>query len=893
MLGRTLDHYRIEAKLGEGGMGVVYQARDLHLDRLVAIKVLPHDRLADPARKQRFAQEARAASALNHPNIVTIHDIRSQDGVDFIVMEYVEGRTLDALVRPRALPPAQALPLAVQIADALAKAHAAGILHRDLKPSNLMVTAEGRVKILDFGLAKLLDAADSTPEGSTLTGRPLTEEGVVVGTAAYMSPEQAEGRPLDARSDIFSFGTILYEMTTGRRPFTGDSWLSILSRIVSEDPRPPAEISAAIPVELEKIILRCLRKTPARRYQSMADLKVALEDLAAESESARKTPAPRRRWVSVAILPVLLLAGYLAWRFARGPESAEPLAAIPLSTRPGVHRYPTFSPDGNHIAFTWHGSKNDNPDIYVQQIGSAGEPLRLTNDPGDDHSPVWSPDGKWIAFLRRRWESRSNEVRLVPPLGGPERKIAEILMMNPSVWAPYMTWCADSSCLVASHTPGEGKPPALFVVSLDGEKRQLTDPQPPSAGDTNPSISPDGSALIFRRNASGPFTGQLFHLALGEGMTAAAEPRRITPPNLDAGAPAWMPDGREILFSLGHGGLRRLALTGGDPDRSAPARLPYVGENGQMPVVSRPLPGRPPRLAYIRVLRDFNFWRVETPAPGAAATSPPVASALSSTKEDYHPDFSPDGRRVAFGSARVGDSEIWVAAPDGSNAVRLTTGATGSGFPRWSPDGERILYLASPEGQWEVYVVPAAGGRPRNVTSHPSMDAWATFSADGKWIYFTSDRSGGFQLWKVPSSGGEALQLTRNGAILPRESPDGAWIYYNQSMDKPSPLWRVPPAGGEPEKVLDGVVLANFAVRSDGIYYIDRPTGPGGSFFIDPTGGETRLQHFDLKTRRTTTVARNLGNVFIGLTISPDARTILYTRLDSSIDDLMLVENFR
>ena len=225
MIGQTLDHYRIESKLGEGGMGVVYKARDTHLDRRVAIKVLPADKVADPGRKQRFVQEAKAASALNHPNIVTIYDIRSQDGTDFIVMEYIEGKTLDQLIAPKGMRPAQALKYAVQIADALAKAHGAGIMHRDLKPSNIMVTDEGRVKVLDFGLAKLLEPADSSAEATTLTARPLTEEGAWWAPPPTCLLSRRRGSKLDGRSDIFSFGSVLYEMVTGRRPFTGDSRL--------------------------------------------------------------------------------------------------------------------------------------------------------------------------------------------------------------------------------------------------------------------------------------------------------------------------------------------------------------------------------------------------------------------------------------------------------------------------------------------------------------------------------------------------------------------------------------------------------------------------------------------------------------------------------------------
>ena len=248
---------------------------------------------------------------------------------------------------------------------------------------------------------------------------------------------------------------------------------------------------------------------------------------------------------------------------------------------------------------------------------------------------------------------------------------------------------------------------------------------------------------------------------------------------------------------------------------------------------------------------------------------------------------------MAFGSDRSGDPEICVADPDGSNAVQLTSGASGAGFPHWSPDGERIVYISNFEGQWEDYVIAAAGGQPRNVSSHPAMDAWPSFSRDGKWIYFTSDRTGQPQIWKAPASGGEAVQLTSNGGFMPEPSPDGAWVYYVQTWNPPSPLWRVPASGGAPVKVLEGVLLANFVVLEKGIYYIDRPTGRGANQMIDAPSGETRLQYFDLATRRSTTVARNLGEVGWGLTASPDGRTILYTRVDSSVDDLMLVENFR
>jgi serine/threonine protein kinase len=307
MIGQTLGHYRIDAKLGEGGMGVVYRAFDTHLDRAVAIKVLRPDATASPDRKRRFVQEAKSASALNHPGIVHIYDIDSAnlpDGpIDFIAMEFVPGKTLDQYIGKGGLSLNDALKYGIQIADALARAHAAGIVHRDLKPANIIVADDGRVKLLDFGLAKLTEVIDGDPEGATATmaaqATPQTEEGSILGTVAYMSPEQAEGRKVDGRSDIFSFGSVLYEMVTGRRAFEGTNKISTLGAILHTEPKAASEISAGVPTELDKIIARCLRKDPERRAQGIADIKLALEELKQESESGRLsgTSGQRRPFV--------------------------------------------------------------------------------------------------------------------------------------------------------------------------------------------------------------------------------------------------------------------------------------------------------------------------------------------------------------------------------------------------------------------------------------------------------------------------------------------------------------------------------------------------------------------------------------------------------------------
>jgi Tol biopolymer transport system component/DNA-binding winged helix-turn-helix (wHTH) protein len=603
------------------------------------------------------------------------------------------------------------------------------------------------------------------------------------------------------------------------------------------------------------------------------------------------------RWIAVALLPVLSFASFLAWRTRRVSENTELLRAVPLTTLPGVARYPSLSPDGNFVAFTWTGPKQDNPDIYVQQIGY-GSPVRLTTDRKNDYNSVWSPDGRWIAFLRREWEAGRSELRLISSVGGPERKLAEIRVRDTYfIIPPYLAWCPDSNCLIVTDSPGEGKPPALFVVSVEsGEKRQLTNPQPPAFGDTNPTISPDGRWLIYRQHPGGLQNGELYRLRLREGVIPVGEPQRLTPATLDAGYPTWMPSSKEILFSTAGGSLRgnlwRLVVADKEGGQTTPARLPFVGEDGLMPVVSPLRPGLPSRLVYVRSFQDSNICRVETSAPGVAASGPPVVS-ICSTRSEATPHLSPDGRRVAFTSNRSGESEIWLADPDGSNAIRLTFVRAVSGAPRWSPNGERIVFQSNPEGQFEVYLIPAAGGKPQNLTSHPASDFRPSFSRDGKWIYFTSTRTGERQIWKMPASGGDASQVTNNGGFAAFESPDGTYVYYNERMDTPGPLWRLPTSGGVPVKLLDTVVLGAFAVLDGGIYYIDRPSGEGGNLYIDRPSGETRLQYFDFATRRSTTVARNLGNVDTPLTASADGRTILYSRVDSSVDDLMLVENFR
>ena len=612
--GRTLLHYQILEKLGEGGMGVVYKALDTHLDRFVAIKVLPPEKVADPDRKRRFVQEAKSASALNHPNIVTIYDISSENDTYFIAMEYVQGKALNDLIPRKGLPLNQALKYAIQIADALTAAHAAGITHRDLKPGNVMVAGAperpGLVKVLDFGLAKLTEKVESHEHEFTATTRQdaatVTGEGTILGTASYMSPEQAEGRKVEARSDVFSFGALLYEMVTGQRAFHGDSKLSTLSAILREEPKPASQVVEGLPRELDRIVGRCLRKSPERRFQTMADLKVALEELKEESDSgalsAMPVPVQRRRrgltW-AVALLAIIALGGWALWFLrstSRTPEAV--LSPVPLSTYPGFQGEPSFSPEGNQVAFVWDGEKRDNADIYVKLIGTSGPPLRLTTDPARDYSPAWSPDGRYIAFLRDLANGKA-AVLMVPALGGPERKVGEVS----SPWhlsdipGPYLSWTPDSNSLLVSDRGSLKEPFALFLLSIEtGEKRRLTSPPAQVLGDSGPASSPDGRRLAFTRAVDANLS-DLYLLALSDGLKALGEPRQLTFGNRGATSPTWTADGREIIFANPISGLWRVAVPSSTERPAEPRELVSLG--GEHPQTGDFPPWKPSRLRAI------------------------------------------------------------------------------------------------------------------------------------------------------------------------------------------------------------------------------------------------------------------------------------------------------
>jgi serine/threonine protein kinase/Tol biopolymer transport system component len=477
MIGKTIGHYEVKEKLGEGGMGVVYRALDTHLDRSVAIKVLPPEAVSDPDRKQRFVQEAKSASALNHPNIIHIYDINRADGIDFIAMEYVPGKTLAQLIKHKAVKIDEALKYAVQIADALAAAHGAGIVHHDLKPANIMVTESGLVKVLDFGLAKLMESAQGGEIAATLTMQPVTEKGMIVGTTPYMSPEQAQGKSVDARTDIFSFGSVLYGMLTGQRAFEGESNAMTLASILEKEPKPLGEIVRNAPAEIERVLTRCLRKDPQRRWQSMADLKIALQDLKEESDSGKlraSTVESRakgaRIWIPVlSLLLIAIAAAFVLWRYLKPAPATQELRSERFTSDPGITMSPTLTPEGKLAAYASDRSGEGNLDIYVQATGG-GQATQRTRHAADDYQPSFAPDGSQIVF---RSERDGGGIYIVDTFGGrPERKLAA------NGWAPAFSPDGSTiayASLTASQAPGT--PQKLFLISPQGGSPRPFQPQ--------------------------------------------------------------------------------------------------------------------------------------------------------------------------------------------------------------------------------------------------------------------------------------------------------------------------------------------------------------------------------------------------------------------------------
>jgi eukaryotic-like serine/threonine-protein kinase len=872
--GAKLGPYEVLALLGAGGMGEVYRARDPRLNRDVAIKVLPAERVADESRRRRFVQEAQAASALNHPHIVTIHEIESADGREFIVMEYVQGRSLDAAIPRHGMRLGEVLRIAIPVADALAAAHARGIVHRDLKPANVMVGTEGAVKVLDFGLAKLLtDDEESDREAPTRTAEDaITKRGAVLGTLAYMSPEQASGEAVDARSDVFSFGAMLYEMVTGKRAFAGKTPTDTLAAILHAQPRRPTEVTPGVPPDLEKVILRCLRKERERRFQHSDDVKVALQEVKEESESgnASAVAQPGRRGRRIAALTgvLILMAAAAAWVLRpHSTVEAPAMRVVTLTTLPRAEYWPTFSPDGEQVAFAWDGEKHDNWDIYVTIVASS-EIRRLTTDPDDDQWPSWSADGREIAFERSP-PGLPGPIRIhvMSALGGPDRRLNDFPVANSPI-----SWSPDSRYLAAARAPSgtdTTESTGIYVIPRQsGEPRRLTQATAP-VSDQAPAFSPDGRRLAYAHCGAGQAC-DVEVLDLDAALAPVGAPRRLATSFELINGLTWTRDGTSVIYdsqpAVGVFYLWRVGIDGTRP----PERVELAGLGATFPAAARSRD----RLAFSRNKSDTDIYRFER----GRVSQPVIASSFT----DSQPEFSPDGRRITFNSARSGEAvEVWVAAADGSAAHQLTHGpGRWQGSPHWSPDGRQIAFDSeAADGHWHIWTMDADGGTPRQITTGAGENV-PTWSHDGRWIYHSG--SGG-DLWRTPTMGGAPERVTRGGSTgFGQESADGKSVLY-QAQDRDAPLLAMPLTGGPARQVVKCVRGGAFTSGSQGVYYEGCAPGPDAPVhLLHPDGRDELLGSLE-----------KAALPYFGLTVSPDGTTILYSKVVSEGADLMMIENFK
>jgi Tol biopolymer transport system component/predicted Ser/Thr protein kinase len=845
-VGQELGPYRIEGLLGAGGMGQVYTARDSRLDRPVAIKVVREE------FAERFKREASAISALNHPNICTLYDV----GPNYLVMELVQGETLAARLKRGRPALRETLHYARQIAGALAAAHERGIVHRDLKPENIMLTGEEQVKLLDFGLAKQ-HREKTAPDEATLT-QAVTEAGTILGTVAYMSPEQAQGQKVDARSDIFSFGSVLYEMLSGRAAFRGESKLGTLTAILREEPAPLRDI----PAELDRLVARCLRKDPAMRWQHMADLRVALEEL---RPAALGAVSGRRRLFLWGV-PVLAAAGVAAWSFwpkaAAPPVAVSPPATIPLTSAPGIETQPALSPDGKQVVYVSNAG-GANFDLYVTLVGSPGNALRLTTDPGVDRSPVWSPDGSKIAFCR------NYSVYVISALGGAERKLVDLTAGREPVTTLgglartiSLAWSPDGKVLAATDRQSDRSATGIALIDVaTGEKRGLTTSSPSNYGDYHYSFSPDGKRLAFGRHRTSD-VADLYIVGI-----AGGEPVRVTTNLVNPGSVVWSPWSDEIYYSATGVIYQVAAQPGAKPRR-------VLGDAGGFAISASG------RLVFGRGRGDSNLWEQNSGETAAHKVA-------SSTRYDGAPQYSPDGSRLAFLSGRGGPQrEIWVSNRNGANARPVTDQGGVPASPRWSPDGKSLVFASwdAARTNRDVYLVPVEGGVPRRLTADAVEEGRPSFSRDGNWVYFFSHRTGRSEVWKMPAAGGEAIQISRTGGHEARESVDGATVYF-VALDVPG-LKAVPVGGGEEREVVAGVRAGGWDVNRHGVAYFGDRNERGRPILL-----------WNPATGRTKQVALVTGEVAIAgttvLAATRDGDAYLWQQFDDLDIDLLTIENIK
>ncbi|MBL8170125.1 MAG: serine/threonine-protein kinase [Acidobacteria bacterium] len=754
LIGQVFSHYSVISVLGVGGMGEVYLARDTELNRKVALKFLPAQFTQDETRIKRFQREAKAASALNHPNIITIYEIGQIENKHFIASEYIEGQTLREVITSGRVAEKDALEIAMQICSALAAAHEAGIIHRDIKPENIMLRRDGYVKVLDFGLVKLTElersAERTNPTDAAEADPAKTNPGTVLGTAKYMSPEQAMGREVDRRSDIFSLGVTLYELLLGVPPFKGDRMAGILDAIIHHQPVPPTTARPDLDAELDQIITRALEKDREHRYQSANDLRTDLKRLQQKLNSLETNPLaarqtrgepvntpPKRNYAPAAIVLALLAlvtaVGSLWGRFSGEKDSLADWANAEhreLTEFSGTKTAPTLSPDGQAIVYA--RKVNGQYDLFRQRVDGKSTQNLTAHDPAENSDPAFSPDGKYLAF---RSERDDGGIYLIGATGENERLVVKG-GFNPS-------WSLDGSEILYSTQRGSsvfqrvGVNGQIWAINWQtGIKRRI--PAGPDA--VQPRISPNGLRIAYwgLKNSAQRDIWTI--------PAAGGDPVPITDDAADDFCPVWAPDGRHLYFSSNRSG--RLSLwrvrideaTGKSLD--VPQPLPIQTQQNQLLTISRD--GK--LMAYASRLVKTNIRRAAfDPIAGKIIGAPEWVTQM--TRRASNQDVSPDGQSLTYYSFGDPQMDIYVS-PIGEtdNYKQLTDDRVRDRAPRWSPDGKRIAFFSDLSGVFEIWSIRPDGGDRQQLTfSQPKEPGYLdpAWSPDGTRMLFT--RRGGGQ----------------------------------------------------------------------------------------------------------------------------------------------------
>ena len=752
MIGRTISHYQVIEKLGGGGMGVVYKAEDTKLHRFVALKFLPDEVARDTQSLTRFQREAQAASALNHPNICTIYEISEQDGQPFIVMEFLEGQTLKHQVAARPMEIDTVLSLGIEIADALDAAHSKGIVHRDIKPANLFVTDRGHAKILDFGLAKIGSVAAPMPDGLTVSEGHLTSPGSTLGTVAYMSPEQALGKELDGRTDLFSFGVVLYEMVTRGLPFGGDTTAAVFNAILNKAPAAALRFNPQIPAELERIIQKALEKDREVRFQSAAELRADLKRLRRDTSSGTveaATPSvPARKlvwpWAAAALVAILLVAAAMAF-FSSAPPPR--IVGTTQLTHDGVPKIALVT-DGARAYIT-----EEQTALAIVQVSASGgdtSPVptpfsnALATDISSDHTQLLIATHTGTAVQNALWS--------LPLPSGTPRHLVDMSDRGGAAWSP------DGQHIV--FTIGAD----LYEANADGaESHKLITL---SSSPRRARFSPDGARIRF--SVTKLDRSSLWEIRSDGSDLHAVLPAGQGPPNACCGE--WTADGRYFFFlGLSSAGNNVWALR-------EPAGLLHRRSSAPVQLTTGPL--------------SFNLL---APSPNGKKLFVDAIQARAELQR-YDPkslqfvrflsgisagelDFSSDGKSIVY--AAYPEAALWRSRADGSDRVQLTYPPVVAGLPRWSPDGTQIVYVGTEPGRpWKIFLLPAQGGTAQELLPQDQAESDPTWSPDGKSLAFGRlDDAGSLAIYTVDLATRQVSEVPASEKLFsPRWSPDGRYL---------------------------------------------------------------------------------------------------------------------